>query len=205
MSTWCRLLEWKLFHAETKLEQQKEQLMKLEQQEEWLVKLEQQEEQLLKLVKMVNALKEKNKENERRVEMQQHELKEQEAVVRELYIALQMKSNPALLLQSSTTITEIPKQFRLFRKHSRNLMLITKPCINQVIKASVEAGIVPELVVGEYTETSSNTNCTVFYKALQMKISESPHTLTIFLQMLQENFSASKALCSKILAELNTI
>ena len=193
MSTLYRVLESKLNHAETKLEEQQERL----------VKLEQQEEQLLKLVKMVNALKEKNKENERRVEMQQHELKEQEAVVRELYVALQMKNNPTLLLQSST-ITETPKQFRLFRKHSRNLILITKPCINEVIKASVEAGIVPELVVGE-SETSSNTNCTVFYKALQMKISESPHTLTIFLQMLQEKFTASKALCSKILAELNAV
>ena len=184
MSTLCRVLESKLNHAETKLERQNE--------------------CLLKLVETVNTLKEKNKENERRVKMQQHELKEQEAVVRELYVALQMKSNPTLLLQSST-ITETPKQFRLFRKHSRSLMLITKPCIRQVIKAAVEAGIVPELVVGEYTETSSNTNCTVFYKALQMKISESPQTLTIFLQMLQEKFSASKALCSTILAELNTI
>ncbi|CAI8055478.1 hypothetical protein GBAR_LOCUS30292 [Geodia barretti] len=110
--------------------------------------VERQKEKLLKLVEMVNALKEKNKENERRVEMQQHELLEQETILRELYTALQMKNDPSLLpsvhlLQRK----DIPKEFWLFRKHQRNLMRITEPYINQVIEASVEADIVPSTLL----------------------------------------------------------
>ncbi|CAI8055477.1 hypothetical protein GBAR_LOCUS30292 [Geodia barretti] len=113
-----------------------------------LSSLERQKEKLLKLVEMVNALKEKNKENERRVEMQQHELLEQETILRELYTALQMKNDPSLLpsvhlLQRK----DIPKEFWLFRKHQRNLMRITEPYINQVIEASVEADIVPSTLL----------------------------------------------------------
>ena len=175
--------------------------------------VERQKEKLLKLVEMVNALKEKNKENERRVEMQQHELLEQETILRELYTALQMKNDPSLLpsvhlLQRK----DIPKEFWLFRKHQRNLMRITEPYINQVIEASVEADIVPEHVVEESSETCSSTDqrCSVFYKALQMGISESPDTFATFLRILQQQMREDSkphhsSLCSKILAELNTI
>jgi hypothetical protein len=174
--------------------------------------VERQKEKLLKLVEVVNTLKEKNKENERRVEMQQHELMEQETILRELYIALQVKNDSSLhpcvhLLRRKDT----PKEFWLFRKHQRNLLRITEPYINQVIEASVEADIVPEHVVEESSETCSSPDhrCSVFYKALQMRISESPDIFATFLRILQEQMRDSKphhtSLCSKILAELNTI
>lgn len=202
MSTWCRVLELKLSCAETQLEEQE---TRLEEQEE---RLEEQEERLLKLVEMVNALEEKNRENERRVELQQHEIKEQEATLHELSIALQMKNGP-LIPYALPGATEGSKPFWLFRQHQRNLAHLTKPCINQVIRASVEAGVVSELVMEECGETRSTPeqSSSVFYKALQMKISESPQSLAIFLRLLQENSEVSKPcrrLCSNILAELDT-
>ena len=191
MSTLFCVLEWKLSQAEALLERQKE--------------------RLLKLIEMVNTLKERNKENERRVEMQKHELKEQETRVRELWIALQMKSSssslpPHSILLKSSIVKETP-HFWLFRRHKENLARITKSRIKEIIKASVEAGIVPELVVGECAETSTNAeqSCSMFYKALQMRISESPHSFAAFLQILRDKLKGSEPLCSKILAELSTI
>ena len=196
MSSLYRVVLWKLHLAESKVTE----LTNL---------LENQTQQLMELIEAVDALREKSRDNERRAELQRHELKEQYITLRELYMALKMKTGENLIdcahFLPSPTAGENSRRFWLLRKYHRNLVAAIKPCIDRVIKTSVDAGIVPELVVGESC-TDVDEKCAVFYRALQVRVGESPQVLDAFLQLIQENFQDSKPcnyLRSKMLSELN--
>ena len=198
LMTFCRLLEWKLSLAESKIGE----LTKL---------LESRTKQLMKLMEDVDKLRERNKENERRAERQRHELKEQYTALRELYIALQMKKGARMMhincALPTPTEGENSKQFWLLRKHRKNLTALIKPHIRQVVEESAMAGIVSELVFEDCTEMCGDPEeqCDVFYKALQARVGESPDTLDLFVELLQQKMKASKplhSLCNRMLAEL---
>ena len=182
MSSLYRVVLWKLHLAESKVTE----LTNL---------LENQTQQLMELIEAVDKLREKSRDNERRAELQRHELKEQYITLRELYMALKLKTGENLIdcahFWPSPTAGENSRRFWLLRKYHRNLVAAIKPCIDRVIEASVDAGIVPELVVGESC-TDVDEKCAVFYRALQVRVGESPQVLDAFLQLIQEKFQDSK-------------
>lgn len=172
--------------------------------------LQKRNEMLQSLATIIDTLKERSKDNERNLEIQQHEIQEQDTVLYELNIAQQFEMDtcqmeatcqPAITCKNS-------RIFWLFRKHKQNLMILTKSRIQEIIKAAMDAGLVSEYI-GECATKCQipNHDCTSgFYKALQVKINKSPDAFKIFLQLIQQKLKDSESchqLCSKILTEMN--
>jgi hypothetical protein len=164
--------------------------------------LENRTNKLQLLMKSIDTLKMKCAKNETQTEIQRNELKDQEALIQELHIALQMMKGEMHLLQGVVG----SKQFRVLRKHQGNLIAVTKPYIKLIVKVSFEAGLVSENIgkcAGECPGTDHDCT-TVFYKALQFRVSESPPVLEKFLRLMLQNFEQSHSchrLCSQVLCD----
>lgn len=161
--------------------------------------LEKRTEMLRKFGKTIATLEEEFGDNERQLEMQRSELKEQYAILREMHTALLMKTDGKCWeIHHKLSELGLPgencQQFWVFRKHKQNLVILTKPHIQEIIKAATEAGLVSESVGKCATKCPfPNHDCTTeFYKALQVKIGESPDTLKIFLQLVQDKCKESQ-------------
>ena len=197
MSTMYRGVEQKLKVAEEK----KMELSTL---------LKRRDEMLQELATTINELEEKFGENELLIEMQKNELKEQSTILREMHVALRLKrgSKCCDLHDDFFFCAESSQEFWILRKYQRNLVLVTKPHIREIIKAAMEAGLVSENI------GKCAVKCLIpqhdcadgFYKALLVKVDESPEALKLFLEMVQERLKESKPcqqLCNKMLAELS--
>ena len=166
-------------------------------------KLEKRNVQVKELVNTIDELKEKSEETDQRIEIQQNDLKEQQICMHEFFLSLQLPE-----CVQTPTVGKNSKQFWVLRKHQRDLTALTKPNINAIIKASVEAGIVSRNIGRCATKKCSipNHNCTSgFYKALLVNVSDSPHILKKFLQMMVDKFEFEPGgqLCLKMLNEVN--
>jgi hypothetical protein len=173
---------------------------------ELTAQLQKRDEKLHKLVTTIHELKEVTEDNERRIEMQRNELKEQHAILCEMSIALGLKSG-ASFSHMYFNAGETPREFWVLRRNKQNLIIITKPHIQQIIRAALEARFVSENIGKCATKCpTAGHNCAEeFYKALQVKVGESPHTLKAFLLLMQEKLKESESLqklCSKMLAEI---
>ena len=173
---------------------------------ELTAQLQKRDEKLHKLVTTIHELKEVTEDNERRIEMQRNELKEQHAILCEMSIALGLKSG-ASFSHMYFNAGETPREFWVLRRNKQNLIIITKPHIQQIIRAALEARFVSENIGKCATKCpTAGHNCAEeFYKALQVKVGEAPHTLKAFLLLMQEKLKESESLqklCSKMLAEI---
>ena len=173
--------------------------------------LQNRDERLHKLNRIISELAKITGENERRIEVQQNELKEQYAILREMSIALEMKRGPSFshVCQSyfGAGASKTPREFWILRKHRQNLNIITKPYIQLVIMEAWKACLVSEHVAMCATKCpTAHHDCTDgFYKALQVKVGEAPHTLKPFLLCLQEKLKDSRPchqLCTRMLEEI---
>lgn len=171
--------------------------------------LQKRNENLQTLVTTINGLQEMTEENERRLEMQRNQLKEQYTVLREMLLAMRMKGSrfSHVYLKSGTNPGEISQEFWVLRKHRGNLITVTKPYIRQVIKMALEAGLISENVGKCATKCPTlGHNCAdEFYKALQVRVGEAPHALKQFLLLIQQRLKDSQPcqrLCSMILEEI---
>jgi hypothetical protein len=176
--------------------------------------LQKRNEAVQKLATTVNELSEVTDENERRLEMQQHELKELRAILREMFIAQEMKRGASfsnvcnVYFGTGARAGEMSQEFWVLRKNRRNLCIITQPHIQQIIRAALEACLVSENIGKCATKCPTpGHDCTEgFYKALQVKVGEAPHTLKVFLLLIQEKIKDSESLqllCSRMLAEIH--
>lgn len=167
--------------------------------------LKMRDEKLQSLVTTINKLEEVTKENEMRLEHQRHELNEQNAVLQEVFVVLKefgISSIGGPYLRSNG----LSQEFWVLRKNLPNLVVVTKPYIHQIIGKSVGAGLISENVGQCATKCPfSGHDCTDgFYKALQMKVRETPHALEGFLLLVQ-NLQVSgnvQQLCSTMLKEM---
>lgn len=138
---------------------------------------------------MVNALEVKSDQNERRLEFQRNELKQQHVTMQECFIGRQIGVSPSqLCFLPGTTVRETSKQVWVLRKHQQNLVLLTRPHIREIITIAVEAGFVSENIGKCATDCSlPDHDCAAeFYKALLVRVCEAPHVLENFLQLLLE-------------------
>lgn len=186
MSTLYHGMEMKLRVAETKIKH----LTTL---------LQMRNEMLESLVVAVEKLEEETKENERRLELQNNELREQHAMLQEMHV-LQKESGVSSISDSYLRVNKFSKEFWILRKHRPNLVVVTKPYIQSIIKESVKAGLVSENI-GQLPGHDCSDG---FYKALQMKVSETPHILESFIFLMQKlNLSSGcQKLCSAMLGEV---
>lgn len=192
MSTLYRGMEMKLSVAETEIQHLK-------------TLLEMRNEMLESLVVTVEKLEEETKENERRLELQNNELREQHAMLQEMHV-LQKELGVSSISGACLRVNKFSKEFWILRKHRPNLVVVTKPYIQHIIDESVKAGLVSENI------GQCGTNCRLpghdcsdgFYKALQMKVSETPHVLESFIFLMQKLHLSSgcEKLCSAILGEV---
>lgn len=164
-------------------------------------KVVKQTQQLKETINTVGKLKEKYEEHNQRNEIQRNDLKDHQISMYEFFLSLQL---PKPLFPA---IFENSKQFWVLRKHQRNLIALTKPYIDTIIIASVEAGIVSRNIGRCATKKCSipNHDCTSgFYKALLVNVSDSPHILEKFLQMMVDKFESEPGgqLCVRMLKEL---
>lgn len=193
ISTLYRGMEMKLRFAETKIKQ----LTTL---------LQMRTEMLQSLVMEIDKLKEETEENERRLEFQRNELKEQYAVLQEMFVVLRAREEGVLSKSVVMGANEFPKEFWILRKHRPSLVVVTKPYIDQIITESVKAGFVPGNI------GQCGTNCQLpghdcsdgFYKALQVKVNETPHTLESFILLMKklQLSNGCEKLCSTMLGEM---
>ena len=198
MSTLYHGMEKKLKTAEDKIK-------------ELTALLQKRNEAVHKLATTVNELSEVTDENERRLEMQQHELKELRAILREMFIAQEMKRGANVCnvyFGAGARAGETSREFWVLRKNRRNLSIITQPHIQKIIRAASEAHLVSENIGKCATKCPTpGHDCTEgFYKALQVKVGEAPHTLKAFLLLMQEKLEDSESLqllCSQMLAEIH--
>lgn len=166
--------------------------------------LHKRDETVQKLVKSMNMLKEKFEENDLCLELQRNELKEQEFVLFEMQTMLQIERGVYFF---QIDANKALKLLWVFRKHKQNLYMITKSCIREIIRIALEADLVSENVgrcaVKCYIP---NHDCADgFYKALQVKIDESPDALELFLRLIQEKLKdcqKCRGLCSNILDDI---
>ena len=172
------------------------------------LELQKRDEKLDTLITTIEVLKQQTDANERRMERQRHELKEQNTALREMYMALRMRMAPlgfcdAHLLVEATE-GENSKAFWVLRKHQRSLVATTKPHIQQIIKLSVESGLISK-TIGEYAENCETPHdCTDgFYKALLVKVGESPEALRAFLDLMQAKLKTNCRIFDKMLNELS--
>ena len=165
-------------------------------------------EMLQSLAEIIDTLKHKSRDNERRLELQQYELQEQSTALEELEIAQQFEVDASEITSQPVVTSKHSRVYWVFHSHKQNLAILTKSRIQEVIKAAADAGLVSEYI-GECAKKCSipNHDCTSgFYKALQTTISESPDAFKLFLQLIQQKLKDSKPcnqLCSKILIEMN--
>ena len=161
------------------------------------------------LVKKTDLLVQKFEENEQQLELHKSELKEQQVALAEMQMLL--PRNHLLpfvnILVGGLDRDSSSRPLWVFRKHQRNLVVVTRPYIGRIIKAAIEAGLVSKHV-GKCAKncTTMDHDCADrFYKALLKKVSESPEALKEFLQLLQQTLRESQPccqLCSKILVEV---
>ena len=184
-----------------KLESAESKIMKL------ITELEQRTNKLQTLATTINTLKEATEENERQMEMQQNELKQQRTALRELCTALGALEFCDSSLTTGATAGENSQAFWVLRKHQRNLVIITRPYRQQMIKAAVEEGLVSENI-GKCALKCSipNHDCVdEFYKALLVRVGESPEALEAFLYLMQQKLKKSRPCCqlfNKMLDEI---
>ena len=170
-------------------------------------KLQKRDQQLHSLDVTIVHLKDVTNVNERRLEMQSNQLEEQRAMLREMYTALKMKegfsySSVYLNLEEMTAkLGETSQAYRVLRKHRRHLVFVTKPFIQEIIDAALEA----DLVSIHMTMSLQGDNCTdEFYKALQVKVMERPDALKTFVTILRVKSTSCQQLCNTILKEIET-
>ena len=193
MSVLYHVMEEKLKAAESKIKELTAQLRK-------------RDDKLRTLVTTINELKEMTDENERRIELQRNELKEQHAILQEMFLALGMKKGASFSHICNTFFGagEASREFWVLRKYRRNLIIITNPHIQQIIEIALQARLVSENIGKRATV---GHNCAEgFYKALQVKVGEEPHVLKEFLLLMQEKLKESQSLqklCSRMLAEIH--
>ena len=188
-------MEIKLKSAETKIK-------------ELTTLLQMRNEKLRSLVMTIDKLKGVTEENERRLQLQRNELKEQYAVLQEMFVMLKelgISNVSGVYLHAK----EMSREFWILRKYRPSLLIVTKPYIHQIIRECVEAGLVSEKFSQCACPTgcpSSGHDCTdQFYKELQLKVSETPHTLECFLLLIKQKVQVSKGcqqLCNTMLEEM---
>ena len=173
--------------------------------------LENRDEKLQMLITTVTTLKRASEENERRMEMQQNELKQQRTALRELFTAQKMKGGLGFCdyyFTASATAGENSRAFWVLRKHQRNLVMLSRPYTKQIIEAAMEKGLVSENI-GKCAVKCSipNHDCMDgFYKALLVRVGESPDVLEAFLYLMQQKLKESQPCCqlfSKMLDEIS--
>ena len=193
ISTLYRGMEMKLRFAESKIKQ----LTTL---------LQTRDEMLQSLVMEIDKLKEETEENERRLEFQRNELKEQYAVLQEMFVVLRAREEGIFGKSAVMGANEFSKEFWILRKHRPSLVVLTKPYIDQIITESVKAGLVSENIgqCGSNCQLSGHDCSDGFYKALQVKVNETPHTLESFIILIQklQLSNGCKKLCGTMLGEL---
>lgn len=159
--------------------------------------LEKRNDKLQKLVATIGELKVATDENECRMEMQRNELEEQRAILQEVYTAaLQVAgSGTCKYMRHSPLLCEKSQEYWVLYKHRRNLVVITKPFIEDIIFAAWKAGLVSENIHLYATKYSNqgNTCSDIFFKALQVKVREMPQALNEFLQIMQEKLRGSES------------
>ena len=158
--------------------------------------------QLKSVVINIEELKEKAKESDQRVEMQQNDLVEYKISMQEFCLSF----DSSLPHQEPMPTC---KQFWILRKHQKNLTVLTKPYIDGIIIASTEGGLVSKHIgkcAVNYSIPAPGHDCAGgFYKAPLVTVGNSPHTLEVFLQMMLNNFDGEplRRLCKRMLVELN--
>jgi hypothetical protein len=178
---------------------------------ELTAQLQNRDERLRKLVASIDELKKVTDENERRIELQRNELKEQCAILREMFIALEAKRGPCFSRICDSYFgagaADTSREFWILRKYRHNLIIITKPYIQLIIMEAWKADLISEHVAKCATKCpTTHHDCTDgFYKALQVKVGEAPHTLKPFLLRIQEKLKDSRPcqqLCKRMLLEI---
>ena len=195
MSTLYQSMEMKLKSAETKIK-------------ELTTLLQMRNEKLRSLVLTIDKLKGVTEENERRLQLQRNELTEQYAVLQEMFVMLK-ELGISNVSGAYLPAKGMSREFWILRKYRPSLVVVTKPYIHQIIRECVEAGLVSEKFSQCACATgcpSSGHECTdQFYKALQLKVSDTPHALECFLLLIQQKMQVSKGcqqLCNTMLEEI---
>ena len=162
--------------------------------------------QIEELLDINDELKERCEENDQRIEATQNDLKEHQIVLHEFFQVSKMPFELPDIFQEAAA-TNFPKHLWILRRHQRNLVSITKPHIQKIIKVSSEAGIVSKIIGKCATNCSiPNHDCASgFYRALLVSVGDSPRVLEIFLQMMLDEFQSEPCsrLCSQMLHEVN--
>ena len=172
--------------------------------------LQERTKRLCVIVKDIEKMRQISEESVRRIEMQENDLREQSTTVCELYMTLKLKTNATLCLKDFLQgAMRMSKALIIFRKHQRNLIAVTKPCIEKIITSASEAGIVSKNIKKCANNCSiPNHDCTdMFYKALLVSVGDSPRVLEIFLRVVVQELDSEpcRRLCSQILDELNVV
>ena len=154
--------------------------------------VEKRSSKLEKLEKMVDVLAEKSEQNERQIELERNERKHQQVVIQELYLQRQLNVGVPLSQLSvlpQTKPGELSKEFWVLRSHQENLVCVTRPFICQIIRAAVEAGIVSDTVEKCMDSCPDRDRVAAFYKALLVRVGESPTILADFLQLMERELN----------------
>ena len=160
--------------------------------EELTMTLQRRNNQVRELGGIIHELHMTTSQHQRRIELQRNQLEEQEGMLLEMYVALQMRDrgpHSIIAQELGTRLRHTSKEYWLLRKHRMNLMKVTKPIIQSVIKSSYAAGLVSSSIGACALNCSSQDHdCTEeFYKALQVTVSERPEAFTQFLEILNDN------------------
>lgn len=170
--------------------------------------LQRRNNQVKELSGIVHKLHMTTSQHQRRIELQRHQLEEQEGMLLELYVALQMRGSCPHSLAAQELglrLKHTSKEYWLLRKHRRNLERVTKPIIQSLIKLSHAAGLVSSSIGSCALDCpSQDHDCTEeFYKALQATVSKRPEAFTQFLEILRDNSDSPlcQQLCQKMWME----
>ena len=169
--------------------------------EQLTMTLQRRNNQVRELSGIIHELHMTTSQHQRRIELQRNQLEEQEGMLLEMYVALQMRdSGPHSVVarELGLRLKHTSREYWLLRKHRGNLVKVTKPIIQSVIKLSSSAGLVSSSIGScALNCPSQNHDCTEeFYKALQVTVSERPEAFTQFLEILNDH--SDSPLCQQL-------
>lgn len=200
-SMYCSMKE-KLVYAEDKLVCAEKMNVEL------TVELKRRDKELGALISTIEMLKEQTVKNEQRMELQRHELKQQNTALREMYMTLKFQTTPISFCEAhlleGVNDGENSRAFWILRKHQPNLILTTRSKIDKIIEIAVESGIVSRNIgrCVQNCPTPHHDCADVFYKALLTKVGELPETLKTFLLLMHERLVPNCQIFDKMLNEL---